>query len=289
MSKDDKKLRDTPSAVANGEQDLDLKPDTITLLKKKIEADLSNSKSGKPSPKTKTSSGTRARGQTQKKTITLSKSNEQQQQVSAKQKENGLAGPDPKYRGKKRLRDGQVKEPASAKSKSNGVQRNQKSHDGDILSRPRLEQEILALGGSKDDLKLIEDGESASEFESGDRGPEKSATGGLKKELLRLVQELGIEQISQEVDQTSDSNPDDSGSDAENVGMEGTNLSRKDASTLQPKQSMKKASQFVRTLLTTIHYALVAFADNDDSSKLSPLQIGTLLAYNRCQLPMSKP
>ena len=70
----------------------------------------------------------------------------------------------------------------------------------DLVARSPLENEILALGGTEDDLVLIEDVESGSEFE----GPEKNiVTGLLKKDISHFVKGLGIEKaVKQDRDQS---------------------------------------------------------------------------------------
>lgn len=280
VSKSKGKPRNATGAGGNEGQDLYLNPDTLSLITKKIEANLRDSQTEQAPPRTKDTSEIRKQNQVQKKIVTSSKPNRQQDPVSAHKKENKTAVSDSKPQGQKRLRDGQLKDSVFVRSQPNGAQNRQKSRHVHSLERSRLEQEILALGGSKDDLKLIEEEESRSEFEGGASGSEKPATGGLKKELLQLVRELGIEKVSKEVDEGSESDQNKTEPDTHNVDVVSTKSLGKDGSNSQPKQPGKKESQFVRTLVSAVNSALVGFAD-DSISKLSPCQIGTLSLYHK--------
>ncbi|KAL8839418.1 MAG: hypothetical protein Q9170_001758 [Blastenia crenularia] len=234
---------------SNGVQEdtvVDLKPDTISLLTSRIEANLKNSHNGKSLPKTKKTLGTGNKDQIQKKAAKLPKLSKQihlQEPASTNQQGDGDRDTSSKPRGKKRLGDGKVKNITPPNSNSNGVGEVEQSSNQTSVGQRRLEQEIMALGGSKDDLKLIEDGESESEIEGG-ASVGKPAAKGLKKELLNLVQELGIEKVSQEVDEESASDDDTSGSATQGTGDSGTQISRKDPAASQPKMSAKIGSQY---------------------------------------------
>ena len=104
--------------------------------------------------------------------------------------------------GNKRLRNGQVKD-----YETDGSVKNPTANSTQLGSKPLkpstdrddLEDEILALGGVKDDLELLKDVASESEFE-GDTGvTAKSHVAGFKDELSRMVQELGIEKVGNRV------------------------------------------------------------------------------------------
>lgn len=98
--------------------------------------------------------------------------------------------------GKKRLRDGQVKEPRSVDTKGNGSKASSKEDRNAAPSRAQIEEEILALGGSKEDLDLVADVASESELE-GDK-PSKAPRNDLKKELMKFVQDIGIQTVNYE-------------------------------------------------------------------------------------------
>ncbi|KAL9000060.1 MAG: hypothetical protein Q9188_005753, partial [Gyalolechia gomerana] len=242
MSKNDPKLKKVPGTGANEENYLELKPDTVSLLTKTIEANLKNTQNGKLPPRKKNTITGNHYDRPQKKTEGKTyKPKPHQKDVPSSKKPTVTADPDSKPRGKKRLRDGQVKSSANAISQPNNAL---KSRNEGSVDHARLEQEILALGGSKDDLKLIQDGASESEFEGGTSSSEKPAAKGLKKELLRLVQELGIEKVSQGVDKSFESDQDGINSDIQNTAMIGVQPARKEKSNSQPKQSGKSESQY---------------------------------------------
>ncbi|KAL8936601.1 MAG: hypothetical protein Q9216_004844 [Gyalolechia sp. 2 TL-2023] len=244
MSKNELKPEKVPGAATNEESYLDLKPDAVSSLTKIIEANLSKTQNGKPPPRKKTTldgkDHDRPRNQIERKSF---KPKHRQEEISSSKKRTGTADPDFNPRGKKRLRDGQVKDSADTnqlKSASKVKGRRNK----DFVDHSRLEQEILALGGTKDDLKLIEDGLSDSEFEGGTSNSETPAARGLKKELLRLVQELGIEKVSREVDEASESDQDRSDTDIKNTGKNGIEVAHKGEGNSQLKQCGKKEAQY---------------------------------------------
>lgn len=255
MSKNVPKLKKVPGAGANGENYLEFKPDTVSLLTKTIEANLKNTQNGKlPQRKKNTITGNdydRPQKKTEGKTY---RPKPHQKDVPSNKKPTVTADPDSKPRGKKRLRDGQAKSSTDAISRPNNALKLKLSPNEGSVDHARLEQEILALGGSKDDLKLIQDGASESEFEGGTSSSEKPAAKGLKKELLRLVQELGIEKVSQGVDETFESDQDGINSDIQNTAMTGVQPERKEKSNSQPKQSGKSESQYVSQLVTDVHF-----------------------------------
>ena len=109
--------------------------------------------------------------------------------------------------GKKRFRDGQAKEPRSADTKGNGSKVTFKEDRNGAPSRAQIEEEILALGGSKEDLDLVADVASESELE-GDK-PSKVPRNDLKKELMKFVQDIGIQTINYETSGSENEEEDD--------------------------------------------------------------------------------
>lgn len=90
----------------------------------------------------------------------------------------------------KRFRDGQAKSSSKVESiKSNGAPKDP----------PDIEAEVLALGGSRDDYKLIADVPSDSELE--DFGELGESTNALSTDLRRMVQELGIAKYAAQIEQ----------------------------------------------------------------------------------------
>ncbi|KAL9028944.1 MAG: hypothetical protein Q9196_002750 [Gyalolechia fulgens] len=238
--------KDELNAGANEQDYLELKPDTVSLLTKTIAANLRNTQNAKLPPKKKNPLVSKDYGRPQKKTEgKTSKPKHQQGEVPSSTKPTGAADPDSKPRGKKRSRDGQVKGSVDTNRPIN-TPKVKKSRNEDSVDPSRFEQEILALGGTADDLKLIGDVASESEFEGGTSGFDKPAAKGLKKDLLSLVQELGIEKVSQEVDEDSESDQDgiDHYHDIQKPSVNRTEPPRKETNTLQPKQSRKSDSQY---------------------------------------------
>ncbi|KAL8738209.1 MAG: hypothetical protein Q9181_000980 [Wetmoreana brouardii] len=208
MAKSGRKSKETPGGNGNGDQNLGLNPQAISLLTKKIEANLKNGQHPKVAVKTHARSSKTDKTGAQKSTpstayrplgVTTLHTN----------KNNGTQRAD--TRGKKRLRDGQLKDLNHEKPHVNGTEKTQKSRGKHTVEQSSLENEILALGGSKDDLKLIEGVASESEFESVTPRTKDPKPKGLEKELLRFVEELGIEEVSPALDEDSVSESDDDG------------------------------------------------------------------------------
>lgn len=104
--------------------------------------------------------------------------------------------------GKKRLRDGQVKEARSVESKGDASKARSKKDTNGAPSRAQIEEEILALGGSKEDLDLVAD--VASELELEGTKPSKAPRNDLKKELMKFVQDIGIQTVNYESSESED-------------------------------------------------------------------------------------
>lgn len=231
MSANQSKPKRIPGAGIDQENYLELKPDTVSLLTKRIEANLKNTQNRKLPQKRKnavTGENDKAGKKAERK---MSKPKYQQEGAPSGNNAIGAADLELKPQGKKRLRDGQVKSSSNVTSRPNGISkvRRAQSHD-DSVDHSRLEQEILALGGSKDDLKLIEDGASESELEGGTPSSGEPAAKDLEKDLLRFVQELGIEEVSQETDEASELDQDDKEPYIQSNGVNDTKPSGKSES-----------------------------------------------------------
>ena len=105
---------------------------------------------------------------------------------------------------KKRSRDGRIKERGDGtKGKSVGpskpetseLQNSKKKIGSDIDNN--IDEEIRALGGTKEDVDLIANLISGSEIEDEEAGPSKELGDGLEKEVLQLVRQLGVDRVSQ--------------------------------------------------------------------------------------------
>lgn len=154
--------------------------------------------------------------------------------------------------GKKRLRDGQVKEPRSVETKGNASKAKSKEDRNGAPSRAQIEEEILALGGSKEDLDLVADVASESELE-GDK-PSKAPRNNLKKELMNFVQDIGIQTAHYE---SSESEDEEEADDA--MPVAGTSNSAAvvpvdgaKGTSMPAKVSARGASGVVRSLITYI-------------------------------------
>ncbi|KAI4126062.1 MAG: hypothetical protein LQ338_003950 [Usnochroma carphineum] len=208
MSKKDQEPRKASDSGLVEEDDLVFKPDAISSLTKKIEANLKSTQNGKLLQRKGNKPKEVGKKQAQKEGGKRSTPIDREGPKPAHNAQNGITGQSSTAQGKKRSRDGLLKDSKRATSQPNGVQKSTKTHNLDPEQRSKLEEEVLALGGTKDDLKLIEDDLSESEFE-GDAPSKQPALKGLKKELLHLVQELGIEKVPQEADEDSESGQDE--------------------------------------------------------------------------------
>ncbi|KAL8670042.1 MAG: hypothetical protein Q9168_005403 [Polycauliona sp. 1 TL-2023] len=139
-------------------------------------------------------------------------------------------------RGKKRSSDGRLKQSSNGGTHTNGVATVGDSHT-DVPGEPsNLEQDILALGGSKDDLDLIEGDASDSEID-GDAFPSKpTAYKGLQKDLLRFVQELGIKEVPREADEVSESEARENDSDLRTAENKASETAMDTSSLPKPRQ-----------------------------------------------------
>lgn len=115
--------------------------------------------------------------------------------------------------GKKRLHDGKFKGLSNSRSDVNSVKLGAKGNKASKESF-NIEEEILALGGTKDDYELIAEALSDSEIEGHDPDQTKASPGDLQKDLARLVKELGVEKAHvKEMEEYSDSEVDEESMD----------------------------------------------------------------------------
>lgn len=246
MSNKDGNQRKATNDFAHDSEDLIMNPNALSSLTKKIEVNLKNTQSERLPQGQKGQSSARAQNGGRKKTVQSSRPIDGQNPEAAQTKVNGILQSKPQA--KKRLRDGRLKESAHTLPRPNGIQQKQASLKSNSEEHTRLEEEILALGGSKEDLKLIEDAESESELEAGTTTNEKPKSKSLKKELLQLVKELGIQQASQDVDESPESDQDENrvADQAEEKRM--TDAPRKVTDVTQAKNAKGGASEYVRIL-----------------------------------------
>lgn len=108
--------------------------------------------------------------------------------------------------GKKRNLDGEKRKGSVVrKSSVNTIKPGSRSENHVSVSKSRLEEEVLALGGEKGDLELIADVGSESEMEEHAVSTAKRSQHGLTKDLRRLVTDLGISKLGKrELSSSSD-------------------------------------------------------------------------------------
>ncbi|KAL9607211.1 MAG: hypothetical protein Q9167_007851 [Letrouitia subvulpina] len=149
-------------------------------------------------------------------------SNENSQKARAGKKEKHLPADRPdtftkQQRGKKRSQNGQVKPMIFPLSKTNSVDSRITGRVNGVFNRSLIEQEVLALGGTKEDYDLVENDDSTSEVEFSDS--ERKNINGFKKDLVRFVKGLGIDQVDPGFDQSSESFEGDRTNDVPNELM----------------------------------------------------------------------
>ncbi|KAL8729892.1 MAG: hypothetical protein Q9166_004449 [cf. Caloplaca sp. 2 TL-2023] len=200
--------RITAGSDMNMEQELDLKPEAVSSLAEKIGANLKKTNNGKwPNKKQRTSGPTNTTGSKKDRKANGSKPDGRPETDITPHENGGIEkrsiSLDLQSQGKKRTRDGQLKASSNGKVHVSGTTTGHETHKFTPEEPSNLKQEILALGGTKDDLKLIEVDASDSEIEGDASASKEPASNGLKKELSRLVQELGIEKVPPKVDDES--------------------------------------------------------------------------------------
>ena len=195
------------------EQDSNLNPDPVSLFTNRTGASLEEPKSSKNS---KLPNNKRNAWNTKSKPVVNSKTNRGASVLecrlginkAAHQTKSRLVGKsnrNPETRSKKRSSDGQLKEPSSHTIHTNDVTKTREDCTNLHHKDSTLQQDILALGGSKDDLDLIEGEASESEVDGEAFVPKITASKELRNELLRYVQELGIKEVPREAQEDSGS------------------------------------------------------------------------------------
>ena len=246
------------------EQEFALKPDAVSSLANRIEANLKKSKNGKPTKIGQTTPSTKGKPVIKEKPNRGASVPKCRSEPSATLRGNGdkaVGKPksNPDVRGKKRQRDGQLKEPSNGNLHISSKTTTKGSHDK--ADKASLEQELLAVGGSKDDLDLIEGYASDSEIE-GDASTLRNPTSkGLEKELQRFVQELGIKDVPQEVQDDSNLEVDEDESAVPNIGDKAPETSIK--ATLAPQRTKhgKAFPSFVCTLAWILPFLFMRIAN----------------------------
>jgi ribosome biogenesis protein MAK21 len=203
----------------------DLNPDALLSLAKKIETNLK-----KP-----------GRGAVSKAVPARPKANKSKKEKAREDLSNGAAepkayptvqavgktpstreqrpAPPPKStQGKKRSLDGRVKEAGLVKpgDNVNGIKLGTRTRKPTAGKDANIEDDIQALGGTKDDMELIANVPSDSELEGDIVDTAEPARGDLRKELQQLVRQLGVDKRPQnDLSETSDSEMVDELQDSE--------------------------------------------------------------------------
>ena len=190
-----KKASEAPRA--NGQEDElpNLKPDTLLSLTEKIQQNLKRA----PHERIRKGPGVRSKNALKEesqqgtnlpvgatKPPTISKTSNPK---SAAKKTTQTPAP---QTGKKRLLDGRIKVVSNRKSDVNGTKLGSKSEKARRESFD-IGEEILALGGTRDDYELIAEALSDSEIEGDGVDQSEGPRDHLQKDLARLVKELGVE------------------------------------------------------------------------------------------------
>ncbi|KAL8997527.1 MAG: hypothetical protein Q9169_003222 [Polycauliona sp. 2 TL-2023] len=235
------------------ERELSLNPDAVSSLATRIEASLKKAKDGKSdklrSNKQKVSR-TESKPKNNGKVTAKASVPKHRPKSSAKPertKENtaGKVKTDLEARGKKRSSDGKLKQLSNGESHTNGVATAREGDADPHGERSNLEQEILALGGSKDDLDLIEGDASESEIDGDAITSKAPVSKGLNKELLRFVKELGIKEMPQDVEELSESEDYENDSALQNTKSNASETARIETSSLQKPGQGKAKSVYV--------------------------------------------
>lgn len=104
----------------------------------------------------------------------------------------------PQKQGKKRLRDGQEKKSKYTGSSIKSIRNEEQANQDSRTPNSKLQEDVLALGGTMDDYKLVAEADSNSEMEGNDMEVSKSSSKISKKELLKFVRDLGIDKVDVE-------------------------------------------------------------------------------------------
>lgn len=184
----------------------DLSPESLRSLTDQIESNLktqgtrANLNDTAARPKAKTPSVEKNSGDhTAKSPISASAIQIASYRTTAIGKQRPTGALKPRL-GKKRLRDGRIKEESDGTKGSNTSAKKVEPRKRTIGSDKgnSLDKEIRALGGTKDDFDLIANVVSESEMEDEEVRPINNPGNVLQKEILQLVRQLGVDKVAKE-------------------------------------------------------------------------------------------
>lgn len=201
MSAKSKKLY-APESREN--QVLDFNSDALRSLTEKIESNFKNqgkraiAKDAPARPKTKNLNSEKKAGEHTAKTPVSSSIVKAASNGSTAIGKQKPTVPLKTRQGKKRLRDGRLKEESYGRQGVNvnttklGAWNRKIGSDNDT----NIDEEIRALGGTQEDVDLIADVLSESELEGGESGTTQNLRSGFEKEILQLVRQLGVDRVA---------------------------------------------------------------------------------------------
>ena len=178
----------------------DINPDTLRSLTEQIASNLKTQGKGPISkdiaarPKTKTSNLKKEFIEhVTKSPVLISALQAASNDSTERGKQNPTVASKPSQ-GKKRLRDGCIKEESDeTKAKNVGTSKRNIGSGNDNS----IDEEIRVLGGTKEDVELVANIISGSEIEDEEARPSKDPGDGLEKEVLKLVRQLGVDRVAQ--------------------------------------------------------------------------------------------
>ena len=171
----------------------DFTPETLQNLTKHIASSLKSTAAG---PRTKPSNANKELGEFAIKTRVSNAA--ASDGITAKGNQKPISALK-SSQAKKRSRDGRIKERSDGtkgKNETSRLQNNKKKNISEIDNK--MDEEIRALGGTKEDVALMANLMSGSEIEDEDARPRNESGDGLEKEVLRLVRQFGVDRVSQE-------------------------------------------------------------------------------------------
>lgn len=226
-----------PVSSENGVPDFN--PDTLRSLTEKIESNFINPNKGAVSkglpakPTTKTPNFGEKHRQHSVTASKLSSAVNSASNGSTTRGKQKPAGTLESSQRKKRFRDGRIKEEGHWKRSNdvNSIKLGSRNRSTGSNSDIIFDEEIKALGGTKEDVDLIAEIASGSEIEGEEAS--LSSGSGLEKETLQLIRQLGVDRVgkrelvaeseSKEADESEvleeDNHPEMMNSDAVRIGI----------------------------------------------------------------------
>ena len=224
-------------------------PDALRSLTEKIESNLKGQVKGAIStdtsvrPKTKTPNVKKKSGEnTAKAPVSKSAIKIASHDRTATGKQKPTVAPKT-TQGTKRLRDGRVKQ-ESYRTKGddvNTIKLGSRISKIGSDNNTNIDEELIALGGTKEDVDLIADLMSESEMEGQAAGPDKILGNGFEKEILQLVRQLGVDRIGKR-EMMADSGSEEANKIEDLKGDRNFDTTSSDKVTTDVKPALKTAS-----------------------------------------------